>query len=70
MNTNKTNMKELNINEMEQVNGGGKGHKPHQRTDHNDNCGNSSVEAAVKAIGNGACMLGRVACNWFTGLFD
>ena len=60
-----TNRMELNINEMEQVNGGCASERMTRK-----NCGSSSVEAAVKAVGNAACMLGRVACNWFTGLFD
>ena len=69
MNTNKTNMKELNINEMEQVNGGSKDCGKSQRMNR-DNCGNSGIESAAKAVGSAACLLGRVAYNWFTGLFD
>ena len=64
-----TNRMELSINEMEQVNGGSKKRCDTDRV-HRDHCGDSSIEAAVKAVGSAACMLGRVACNWFTGLFD
>ena len=64
-----TNMKELNINEMEQVNGGSKKRCGTERMNR-EKCGSSSVEATVKAVGSATCMLGRVAYNWFTGLFD
>ena len=60
-----TNMKELNMGEMEQVNGGCASERMTR-----ENCGESSIVSAAKAVGSGACMLGRVAYNWFTGLFD
>ena len=64
-----TNTMELNMGEMEQVNGGRKNLCASERMTR-ENCGSSSVEATVKAVGSAACMLGRVAYNWFTGLFD
>ena len=64
-----TNTMELNINEMEQVNGGRKKRCDTERMNR-ENCGESSITAAAKAIGSGACILGKFAYNWFTGLFD
>ena len=62
-----TNTNEMNMNEMEQVNGGVK-HHHYQNT--MKKWSSNDVVSYAKAISNGACILGKVAYNWFTGLFD
>ena len=64
-----TNTMELNINEMEQVNGGLNKRCETERVKR-DNVNNPAFDAAVKAVGSAACLAGRVAYNWIAGLFD
>ena len=66
-----TNTMELNLKEMEKVNGGirPKSNNRNVQQIAKDWLTNT-VAPAAKAVGNGACILGKVAYNWFTGLFD
>ena len=66
-----TNTMELNLNEMENVNGGNRP-KSHNRKVQQiaKDWLTNTVAPNAKAIGSGACVLAKVAYNWFTGLFS
>ena len=70
MNTNKTNMKELNINEMEQINGGSIRYKHTQDYTPLGKWFSNDFKPAAKNFGTIVRVLGKSAYNWFTGLFD
>ena len=63
-------MKELNINEMEQVNGGLRPKTSKECQKKVSVWFNNNVAPTVIAIGNTACALGKFAVNLFTGLFS
>ena len=66
-----TNTKELNLNEMEQVNGGRK-KNPYKRETGEIiiNWFSNTVAPNAKAVGNAVSFYGKAAINWVTGLFS
>ncbi len=66
-----TNTMELNMNEMEQINGG---IRPKSNNRNVQQIANkwltNTVAPTAIAVGNGACLIGKVVCNWVAGLFD
>ena len=65
-----TNTMELNMNEMEQVNGGLMPKTSRESQKKVSVWFNNNIAPAVIAAGNATCTLGKFAVNLFTGLFD